>query len=437
MDDELEPRARIRLRLRQRANRGFTLIELIIALTTGIAVAGAAYILSKSSMGVFEAEARMSQAQFSATMAMNRLTSDIQRAGYMSNPNFVKEPGRACGPTVNFPNVKAILVQPDASMPSAPTSVDNGLTPDRIRIMGNLSTTELFVFRTVQDRDVYLQMDEGAMQRTLAATNNGGPPLRELFTPGRYVRLIDKNGKETYAKIDQMVCNGGTSPCDIAAITDVKITLDRNLPTNVTCGAWVGGGLINPLSIVDYWIGKPTVVNHFITPATADMIAPDLANAAQSGDLNRTELVRTEMIDTGAGLAPFPPAYAGAPPASEVVAEYAVDFSIGVTARQLPGPPPEINPNLVRYDADLDAASINLLSQNDPQRIASVNVRISTRTRAPDREGPIVTNPRARFDVFGVHTGNVHGGSGTSTHYARVRTLSQEIALPNLAGLTW
>lgn len=433
---EMAPHGRrlvLRKRFGRRARRGFTLIELIIALTAGIAVAGAAYVLSRSSMNVFEAEARMSQAQFAATMGMNRLSGDIQRAGFMSNPNFVQEPGRACGATAPFPNVKAVQVQPDLSVATAPLSAANGLTPDRLRLMGNLATTELFVFRTIQNRDVYLSMDEGAMQRTLSATKNGGPPLRELFMPGRYVRLVDKNGKETYAQIASLTCNGGGSPCDQWNVTDVKLTLDRTPPSNVTCGAWVAGGLINPVSIVDYWVGRPTVLAHGITPAAADLIAIDPAIAAQSGDNGRTELVRTELFDNGGALVVMPPAYPGAPPSSEIIAEYAVDFSIGVTARAGAG----ANPTLVRYDGDLDAGLIAGLSAGSPQRFTSLRVRVSTRTRSPDREGAIINNPRSRFDVFGVHTGFTHDGSGTSTHYARVRSLTQDLALPNLSGITW
>jgi hypothetical protein len=415
--------------------RGFTLLELVIALTTGIAVAGAAYLLSKNSMTVFEAEARMSQAQFGATMGMNRLVSDVQRAGFMSNPNFAKEPGKACGSTAGFNNVKALQVLPDQSAGTTPVSVANGLSPDRIRIMGNLSTTELFVFRTIQSRDVYMAMNEGAMQRTLTATKNGGAPLRELFLPGRYVRLIDKNGKETYAQIASISCNGGGSPCDQWNVTDFKITLDRNLPSDITCGAWVGGGLINPISIVDYWVGKPTVAGFGITQATADLISADPAIAAQTGDNNRTELVRTELLDQGGPLVVMPVAFPGAPPPSEVISEYTVDFAVGVTARTGVGN----SPNVVRYDADVDGATIAGLNAADPQRFTGVRIRLSTRTRAPDREGAIQTNPRARFDVFGPHPvlGGNHNGSGTPTHFARVRTLIQDVSLPNLTGITW
>lgn len=425
-------RQRIARRARRNA-RGFTLVELIVALTAGIAVAGAAYVLSKASMNMFESEARMSQAQFGATMGMNRLSGDIQRAGFMSNPNFVSEPGRACGSTAPFNNVKAVQVQPDASVATTPISAANGLTPDRLRLMGNMATTELFVFRTIQNRDVYLQMDEGAMQRTLAATKNGGPPLRELFMPGRYVRLVDKNGKETYAQIASISCNGGGSPCDVWNVTDAKITLDRTPPSNVTCGAWVAGGLINPVSIVDYWVGRPTVATHGITPAAADLIAIDATIASQSGDNGRTELVRTELFDNGGALVVFPPAYPGAPPSSEIIAEYAVDLSIGATARSGTGP----NPGIQRYDGDVDGAAIAALTAANPQRFVGLRVRVSTRTRTPDRDGAIVTNPRARFDVFGVHTGFSHNGSGTSTHFARVRSLTQDITLPNLSGITW
>jgi len=179
--------ASMKTRFSKRAARAFTLVELVVALSAGIAVAGAAYFLSKSSLNVFESEGRLSQAQFSATMGMNRLVNDLQRAGFMANPNFVSEPGKGCGDRTSFGNIKAVTIVPGGSAGRAPVSVFNLLNPDSITIVGNFVSTEQFEFRTVQGSKVYMTMNDGAMQRSLRANSAGGPSLAELFQPGRFV----------------------------------------------------------------------------------------------------------------------------------------------------------------------------------------------------------------------------------------------------------
>ena len=125
--------------------RGFTLVELMVALAAGIAVAGAAYLLSKSSMEVFNQEARLSSAQFAATMGMNRMVADLQRAGFQMSPNIQADVAKRCGDaasTVPHANLKAIQILRGRSAAWATGDVQAAMTaagvnPDVIRIAGN------------------------------------------------------------------------------------------------------------------------------------------------------------------------------------------------------------------------------------------------------------------------------------------------------------
>jgi hypothetical protein len=427
--DGSERISRLRAAKRKRFARAFTLVELVVALSAGIAVAGAAYMLSKASLGVFEAEARLSQAQFGATMGMNRLISDVQRAGFMANPNFVAEPGKACGQHTNFASITAVRIFPGGSSVRAPVSVANGLSPDRIRLVGNFVSTEQFEFRTIQGNQVYMTMRDGAMQRTLQANSNGGPSLAELFRPARYVRLVDSHGKETYSTILSVSCGG---PCDNPNIIDMTITL-ASLPATdgMVCGDWVSGGLINPVNIIDYFIGNPDQTVDGISNAAKDLVTPQTndpqmaAIIAQTGDLYRTELIRTEMFDVNGNVKTIVPPPPGLPSPGEVVAEYAVDLKFSAVVRTA-----GTNPTLTRLDGD-SAADSATIAGTPAQQFVGLNIRLATRTRAPDRSISLSTNPRSRFDVFG---GNP---AGTADHFARVRTLTEEVALPNLGGLIW
>ena len=57
-----------------RKRRGFTMIELMVALTTGVTVGLAAFLLAKVSLGAFQQDARVNNAQHSVLMAMNTST---------------------------------------------------------------------------------------------------------------------------------------------------------------------------------------------------------------------------------------------------------------------------------------------------------------------------------------------------------------------------
>jgi len=202
------------------------------------------------------------------------------------------------------------------------------------------------------------------------------------------------------------------------------------LADGMVCGDWVSGGLINPVNIVRYQIGKPTPALDGISPATQDLVTPQTGDAQlnsillQTGDQYRTELIRSEFVDTGA-LTLMAPA-ANMPPAGEVVTQYAVDLKFSASVR-----PVGTNPSsITRLDGDVPAQAA-IIAATPPQRFVGLTVRLSTRTRVPDQKTSLVTNPRARFDVFG---GNA---AGTSSHFARVRTLVQEVSLANLGGISW
>src|SRR5277367_5834742 len=75
-----------------RRPRGFTLIEVLVALSAGVLVSMAAFMLSKDATRFFQHEARVSTAQIALTLAMNRLSGDIQRAGFLSTANVQLDP---------------------------------------------------------------------------------------------------------------------------------------------------------------------------------------------------------------------------------------------------------------------------------------------------------------------------------------------------------
>ena len=140
--------------------------------------------------------------------------------------------------------------------------------------------------------------------------------------------------------------------------------------------------------------------------------------AAVTGDLGRTELVRTELAADGTQIAST----------MELVAEYAVDMRFGITVANL------IQAN--NYNATVNTYAFgdaNVYVQTaagptgNPQRVRAVQVRLATRTRAPDRDTDLTPGPDGRRSRFLVDP-------SLSPQYARVRTNYANVALPNQGG---
>src|SRR3569832_577014 len=95
----------MRPRIAQRERtRAYTLVEVLVAMSMGVLVSLAAFTLSKNATQFSQHEARISSAQLALTLAMNRLTNDIQRASYLSSPNALNDP-RVCRDTLaTWPN---------------------------------------------------------------------------------------------------------------------------------------------------------------------------------------------------------------------------------------------------------------------------------------------------------------------------------------------
>src|SRR5271166_3639085 len=68
------------------ARRGFTLIELMIALLVGLFLLGALLTIVQANKQVFVSQNALAQVQDNERMAMSMMTDVIQSAGYFSNP---------------------------------------------------------------------------------------------------------------------------------------------------------------------------------------------------------------------------------------------------------------------------------------------------------------------------------------------------------------
>jgi hypothetical protein len=433
--NKLSPDMARRRALRRRSlERGFTLVELLVAGSAGIVVAMAAILMSKNASQFFQHEARISATQLSVTLGMNRLQKDIQRAALLSTRNIQKDAidevlcgGAPTGP-VGLTKLSGILIEQGGSALGAPDSVANGLNPDAIVIGGSLSTTEQFALRTTVAAGGGLTLrleDDDALKRTRArALAGAGETIQELFATGRFVRIVDQGFKHEYGVIASVAEGPATDP-----FVDVTLGPTPAIPTAPpgACGlhGYETGAVVSVIQRVRYEIRSMAG-----DPAYGPLVAP--VSAAQTGDGTRTELVRTELDETDTPMA------SGSLKPPELIAEYAVDLKFGVEIGIM-----DPATNLVsttRHAIALaedplvySTAADVLNGGGTPETIRSVQVRLATRARAPDRTEPLGIDlgvtPDGRLARFAL------GGVAANANYARVRALNTDVFLPNQASL--
>jgi prepilin-type N-terminal cleavage/methylation domain-containing protein len=413
------------------AARGFTLIELLIAMVAGLLVALAALILSRNATRFFQHEARISGAQISAMLGINRISSDLQRASFLSTPNITTDP-KVCGSTAGgVSNIRGLELAKGGSVVAhgveLTQSVQNGFNPDSAIIGGAFDTTEQFPVRACVGAgaamDIHLQVDSGAMSRTLAAQNAGAANLNEIFRPGRFLRMLDAEGRTEWGVISAVTPTGPiNAPTDVTITTAAVPAMQGKQIGTSSCG-YVGyciGYLVNPVSRVLYDIRSLAA-----DPTYAVQVAPLSANqAGVTGDTGRTELVRVELKNDGTEVAAT----------REIVAEFAVDLKFGISAVKYATATPDTNPTgFTRFSITMPET--NSVYTTAPERVRSVQLRLSTRSRAPDRDADIP------MGAFGVKDGRRFrmrvNAAATEQAYARLRTLNADVDLPNQAGITW
>lgn len=454
------------------ANRGFTLIELMIAMVAAVSVTMAAFLLSKGASRFFQHEARISTAQLAVSMGMNRMVADIERASFMSSPNIspsladsrpkdraVCQNGALPATLANLSGIRIL----QGSAAALPVNAMNNFVPDQLTITGTFGTTEQFAVQAIVPGAsgllVYLQPNSAAMGRTTSNADMGAAsgavndPLSLLFKPGRLLRVVDQAGGHEYGIITSYVWNNGQPWIGLAQTP----ALAQKTP-GTTCGfsGFCVGCLVNPIARVQYDIRSRAALA--ATAVYTSLVQNDTSLDAVTGDDNRTELVREEMS--------FDPNNPGAMPGTlEIVAEYAVDLRFGIEMLgTVGGPAPGANPGIgvapnripIANPANSNVYTVaaNPLTPNSmPERIRSVQVRLSTRSRAPDRETdvpyndnntlcqPLLTTAdsmcygpdgrRLRYNVSNSPT------FGSKTRFARVRTQYADVALPNQMGIVW
>lgn len=398
---------------RATAARGFTLVELLMALTAGLLVSSAAFLLARNASTAFQEETRITAAQLSASLGLQRLATDISRAGFLTTANIQTDPF-VCNEAATWPTIvstlRAVKLEENGSAGAHPAdltqSINNGFRPDRITIAASTASAEMFPVRTIEDagggKIVYLETVNMPILRTcrgqpLAACD---PVLQRIFKHDRILRILTPSGREIFGLIERL------------EITD-KIKVWLQSAPNVPSVAYNPRGyegdcnycLANTVSVFRYEIQSLQGNAQY-----GSLVAPQAVSA--TGDGGRTELTRVELDKDGNPMMDT----------LELVSEFAVDLKFGISTID--------QSTTAVTDMPISQPANPLVYTSLPERIRSIQVRLSTRSRVPDRDVDVAPGPDGRRPRFQLPIAG-------KTTYARMRTLYTDVGLQNMVRNTW
>jgi prepilin-type N-terminal cleavage/methylation domain-containing protein len=403
--------------------RGFTLVELMVAVTAGLFVAVASFALAKQGSKFFQQEARVANAQFSATLGFDRLRADIARAGFLTTANVQRDPF-VCGTTVGWPQGMSSLaaLRIIAATPADAQDGTNGLSPDQITMSGSYGSPETFPVRTVLAENakfqVYLQANTGAVARS-----NGmdGGTLSQIFKAGRMLRILDGTGRYEFGAIESYGVNSaGQMVVNLRATPAIPFRRP-----GTACGV-VGLGVGMQANVVN-WIRYE--IRNLRTNPPAGYQPLFAASATAPGDETRRELVRVELDYDGKEMAD----------SMELIAEYAVDLKFGLTVISGFKSSANLDPTLTQfpigdaqnYEYSNEVSSSSPVNDKAPHRIRGVRARLTVRSREADRAANVSAPSTAPPGTIFRYAFPSDAG------FARARALVADVSLPNLASITW
>ncbi|MCA9580185.1 MAG: prepilin-type N-terminal cleavage/methylation domain-containing protein [Myxococcales bacterium] len=397
-----------------RKRQGFTLLEMMVALTIGSMAITSIYFVSSASSRHFREQQQVAQTQNALRLAAERVRKDLLRAGFVASPYAELDSERQGCVSSDDADVQALSLLDGEQTADFSLTTENPFTEfDELRLMGNYMTADEYRAEVQTATQVKIQINNQAFQRSFGVigTTYSDAVFEEVFKPGRYLRVVHKGGGKNFHRI--------TAVDGTAAIRTVDI--DPALDSN--CSAILDLVDVAPIAHIQY---KTEI---FRTAGGEKFEGTDVLTG-QSGAEAPT-LVRREIKFNAAD--PIDLTVNTAQAVLEYVADFDVDFYFDQRAD---GARSSINlPTLVlENDADVETAfTANIpttgfaAGTSYPHRAMSAVIRLSVRTPTEDERFSFLartaaTEPLARYEL-----------NTTTPGAARVRTVQMEVMLPNLA----
>ena len=430
-------------------SRGFTLVELMVALTGGLVISVFVFMMASQGSKFYQQEARISNATIGVMNGFQRLRGDIARAGFLASPNVARDRVVCSGKTAAEGWTEArkslremggvrIAVGGSRGTDESDEGVSaelaafwdaNNLNPDQLILAGSFSSTDQFPAAEIGQPNpagqpnvwhVYLQPNSPAMARLGYRTDGTQTPAAQLalvqqaFDPDgaeRVLRILDRKGNHHYAVIDSVAM--GTLPSSGAQVPYILLTDDvvlKQESRTTACGlqGLNVGATVNVVNFVRYGLRNLNDADAY--PEFAAIYADETEGSYEE---TRAELVREELDVAGTPI----------PGTLELVAEYAVDLKFSLSILEATG-----LTELAEGAPEIAQIAGDPLVNGRPDQIRSVHARLAVRSREADRDQN-VNLAATDLPLNGLY--RVGLGDQGGAPFARVRTLQADIALRN------
>lgn len=392
---------------KRRALQGFTIVELMVALTVGGMAISSLYAVGAASTRHFKEQLRISTTQSSLRSAMNQIKRDFARAGYLATPN-ASLPGEFCGPMptppLNDPSTapgrgRLAAISAFQKNVALPDTLDpDNLNPrlavtDEVILMGNYATSGEYmgIVMAADNLSAAVPTSSQSFARDFtnwyaaggeAAASCSNAALANAFPTGRLVRVRNLANTNGFAQVNRATCD---TPVPTATVT---------FQTQVAgCNATAG------------WISPVNTLRYRVVDATD-------TETSRIG-LNRVSVLRRTEVDPSNKANPLTVMIAGVatPIDDRAVLDYVVRFTVDFILRTN-------NPNTISPVQATQAAV-----QANPEFVRGAIIELAARTaeHEPDMDVTLNTVRLPPFRVF------------TTQGAARTRSLRAEIFIPNVA----
>jgi len=359
---------------------GLTILELLIAGAVSMILIVSVYAVYSASSRGYQVHRQVLGAQQQARFGMDQLTREIALAGFLGTPDSQADPNVCPKPAGRL---RGVVVRE-----GGPTNGNPRLFPQSITLFGAFWSQVIYFTESAVGNQVVLQG---------AATGAPFPANQEefdrIFTPGRFLRLVNADQFETYLAIQS------------SDFQNRLITLQSPLPTATPpdfCGVQgLGVGLeANVVGYVRYSLQQDPA-----EPGKVDLVREEI----DGSDPTLSRVVAQSAVRV-----------------AEYVADLSfLDFTLDVdrTRRQ---PTLQVLATL----QDLEATGTQLLDLSDaarPQDLRALTVMLTTRTQQEDEAFPFRARANRSDPLDSYEVDPSMRGS------ARTVTMAQRVTLPSFA----
>lgn len=243
--------------VRSASRSGFTLIELMVALTIGAMAVTSIYVVGRGNTHFFHQQYRASNTMTRLRIAMAQVKRDLQRAGYLATPNAVSPNEASCGtppdPLLqaghNLSGIMAHTSGFDAGPMDPGGRYANTLPSDTLVLLGNYMSAAQYPglrFLPGTPARVFIDSSWYSFRRDFTNWGDGSfnaAAFNAVFAVGRPVRLTTAGRRKHFALIAAATAPAG-------GVVDPSITINPAVPSG--CRSDMVGGTIAPLQSVRY-----------------------------------------------------------------------------------------------------------------------------------------------------------------------------------------